>query len=124
MQFWWFVLAAFVGFGPTALLFWPLSSKEYNRSGSLVVPWVGAMAIASALVAAFWEYRGGSGTTLFPLVGVGAALAIFCRVLFDGRRNPTSHNLWPFDLVIVFVFGLVAGLVGFQVVGWVFSVIA
>lgn len=38
------------------------------------------------------------------------------RVVVDGLRDPTSHNLWPFEVVfaVVFGFGLafLAGLFG------------
>ena len=33
-----------------------------------------------------------------PIIGiVGAAIKIF----IDGSANPTSHNLWPFEILIV-----------------------
>jgi hypothetical protein len=38
--------------------------------------------------------------------------AVMARVVFDGMRDPTSHNLWPFELVIAFVVGLAGAVPG------------
>ena len=115
LRFWWFVLATFAGFGPTAVLFWPLTYTEYLQSNSLILPWVGAIGIASAVVAAFAEraHRSGPGILLLtPWVGVGTILATLGRVAFDVRLDPTSHNLWPFEVVMMLVFSLIPGLFG------------
>ncbi len=45
-------------------------------------------------------------------VGVGTMLATLGRVRFDVRLDPTSHNLWPFEVFFSFGIGLVAGLFG------------
>jgi len=34
---------------------------------------------------------------LVPLLGV---LFVAVRIVFDTRRDPTSHNLWPFEVVV------------------------
>jgi hypothetical protein len=41
------------------------------------------------------------------------------RVVVDTTRDPTSHNLWPFELVIAFLVGL-AGTVPGTLIGSVF----
>jgi hypothetical protein len=33
-------------------------------------------------------------------------------VVVDGIKDPTSHNLWPFEVVIVLVAGAIAGAAG------------
>ncbi len=33
-------------------------------------------------------------------LGVAAPLAVFARVLVETSSDPTSHNLWPFELII------------------------
>lgn len=46
---------------------------------------------------------------------IGASVlpaAVFARVVFDGLRDPTSHNLWPFELAIAFGVALPAAVVG------------
>jgi hypothetical protein len=50
------------------------------------------------------------------VVGGAVPGAVMVRVLVDTAKDPTSHNLWPFEVVIAGVFGLgvayAAGLVG------------
>jgi hypothetical protein len=45
-------------------------------------------------------------------VAGGFVLAILLRVIVETNRDPTSHNLWPFEVVIAGFFGLTAGLAG------------
>jgi len=40
--------------------------------------------------------------------GAAVPCAVMVRVLVDGVRDPTSHNLWPFEVVMMGVLG--AGL--------------
>ena len=45
--------------------------------------------------------------------------AVMARVVVDTTRDPTSHNLWPFELVIAFLVGL-TGTVPGTLIGSVF----
>jgi len=49
-----------------------------------------------------------------PILAVtaGFALAVVGRVAVETAHDPTSHNLWPFEVVIAGAIGLVAALVG------------
>jgi hypothetical protein len=38
--------------------------------------------------------------------------AVMARVVVDTTRDPTSHNLWPFELVIAFAVGLAGAAPG------------
>jgi hypothetical protein len=51
---------------------------------------------------------------LVPAISVasGFVLAVLVRVAVETMRDPTSHNLWPFEVVIAGGIGLVGGLVG------------
>lgn len=39
-------------------------------------------------------------------------LAIMVRVALEVAADPTSHNLWPFEVVIAGFFGLISGVIG------------
>lgn len=45
-------------------------------------------------------------------VAVAVPGAVMLRVIVDVIRDPTTHNLWPFELVLAAGPGLVAGLGG------------
>lgn len=44
----------------------------------------------------------------FLVIGLAAPCAILLRVIVEVMRDPTSHNLWPLEIVL-------AGVVGFGV---------
>jgi len=45
-------------------------------------------------------------------VAAGFVLAVLGRVLVETSADPTSHNLWPFEVVIAGGIGLIGGLAG------------
>jgi hypothetical protein len=47
---------------------------------------------------------------LVPAAAVPAA--VMARVVVDTTRDPTSHNLWPFELVTAFLVGLLGTVPG------------
>lgn len=58
-----------------------------------------------------WLIRNWSGLWKFivalPLI---ALFAVAGKIIFDVRENPTSHNLWPFEIIILCGYGLGAVL--------------
>jgi uncharacterized membrane protein YfcA len=46
------------------------------------------------------------------LVTTGFLLAVMLRVIYDGIQDPTSHNLFPFELLITMVIVLPPALIG------------
>ena len=60
-----------------------------------------------------WRWRGGwRAAAAVPAIVMAF---VILRIVVDGARDPTSHNLWPFEIVMwggfSFVWMLVAGLV-------------
>lgn len=45
-------------------------------------------------------------------VASGFVLAVLGRVAVETSRDPTSHNLWPFEVIIAAGIGLAGGLLG------------
>ncbi|NWJ39818.1 MAG: hypothetical protein HXX12_02455 [Geothrix sp.] len=50
------------------------------------------------------------------VVGAAVPCAVMARVVVDGMKDATSHNLWPFEVVFAAAFGFAlayaAGLLG------------
>ncbi|MCI0484745.1 MAG: hypothetical protein L0Y78_09200, partial [candidate division NC10 bacterium] len=97
----------------TGIPYWQIPYAKLALPDSLIGIGLLIVGVVAALARAFAKSR------LLPVIFVvGAAVpsAVFARVVFDGIRDPTSHNLWPFELVIAVVVGLIAssagGLVG------------
>lgn len=70
-----------------------------------------ALATAAAGLALFrpgvrWQIGAGAG------VGVGLLIVIVAQIIVDTNRDPTSHNLWPFEIPIALVIGLPPAILG------------
>jgi hypothetical protein len=70
----------------------------------LLVVGLAACLLRSHGAARFWK------VTLVPASSVPAV--VLSRVLADGLRDPTSHNLWPLEFLIATGVGIVSALVG------------
>ena len=74
-----------------------------------------------ALAACVARWRLGLG--LLPAAvaaGAGVPLAVMGKVAWDVARDPTSHNLWPFEVAIALAVGAIPALAG-AIGGWVLS---
>jgi hypothetical protein len=68
-----------------------------------------ALVALAFMVTQIWSllrWRGGWRTVaLLPLIGFGF---VAVRVVVDTRRDPTSHNLWPFEVLFAAAVALAA----------------
>ena len=77
---------------------------------------IGLWAVALAALVARW--RLGLGVLPAALAaGAGVPVAVICKVAWDVVRDPTSHNLWPFEVAIALAVGAVPAILG-AVAGW------
>jgi hypothetical protein len=67
---------------------------------------VGVLAAAARAV--------GKARILTVILAVGAAVPapILARIAVDTAKDPTSHNLWPFEFVIAAVIGVLCSSTG------------
>ena len=99
-------VAAFFAIG---LFYWRIPYAQVSLPSSL--PGVGLIvtAAAAALARAF----GGGGLVMSVLAaGAGAPAAIMARVVVDVSRDGTTHNLWPFEVVIAAAVAAICALAG------------
>jgi hypothetical protein len=47
-----------------------------------------------------------------PFIGASVPSAILARVIVDTIRNPTTHNLWPFEIFIGEAYGVFCASLG------------
>ena len=103
-----------VAFVICAYLYWPAMDRKINLPDALYgVPIV--LAALLALADSWWSRRP-FGQSLW-VAGALLPAVVFARVMFDVAQNPTSHNLWPFEIAIALGVGLPAASVG-AAVGW------
>ena len=73
-------------------------------SPGLVLVVIAALLLRAALVMPFWK------TVRF--MGITLAVAVLARVIVEGLRDPSSHNLWPFEVAIALILGFTCSLTG------------
>ena len=105
----WWAPAFFVAFFAAGIPYWQIPYATLSLPDSLIGMGLLVVSVVAALTRAVAKSR------LLPVIFVvGAAVlcAVFARVVADGMRDPTSHNLWPIELVITAVVGLSASSAG------------
>jgi hypothetical protein len=92
-------LACFLAVG---MPYWLIPYREVNLPDALYAPGLAVVALAALVL----RQRGAATFRSAVLVSAGAVpAAVFARVLVEGALDPTSHNLWPFEILIGAVLG-------------------
>jgi hypothetical protein len=106
---WWWLSSFLVAFLAVGLPYWQIPYNKLNLpdavlgAGLLVV---GAAALLTRI------YSGRHFLLVVVVMGAAVPAAVMARVLFDVMRDPTSHNLWPFEVVIAAFVGGAAAFAG------------
>ena len=102
-------IAAFAAFLCVGIPYWRVPYSDVNLPNALMGP--GLVLVG---VAAFWVHAAGAASFLKSFLVVGAAVpaAVLARVIVEAVRDPSSHNLWPLEVVIAGVVGLTCALIG------------
>lgn len=89
---------------------WPIPYREVSMPGNPAASlWILLGAMAGLLAGHLLRPR-----VRVPVLAVtgGFVLAVLVRVAVETARDPTSHNLWPFEVLIVGSIGLVGAAIG------------
>ena len=102
--------AAFLAAG---IPWWRAPYNHFTLSHPLAILGCLVLVCLSAWVAGWTPLGLGRGGLV---VGGAVPCAVMVRVLVDVVKEPTSHNLWPFEVVLAGLFGFglayAAGLMG------------
>lgn len=103
------ILSFAVSFFATGIPYWLIPYREVNLPNALISPGLFILCIAALLlrfynIASFWKITGIITATIPGIV-------IF-RLLFEVLQDPTSHNLWPFEVIIAIIVGIACTLPG------------
>lgn len=99
------------------LPYWLLPYNRVNVPDALLTPGLGLAAFAALVLCAcrltsFWKATW--------IVAAAVPAVVMLRVLVEGLMDPTSHNLWPLELLIALPVGFVPAFAG-AVVGGLFA---
>ncbi|MEO7986139.1 MAG: hypothetical protein ABI766_06365 [Gemmatimonadales bacterium] len=92
---------------------WPIPYQQVNMPGN---PSASAWLILGGLAGLMAGYL--TRERFWPpvlAVALGFVCAVYGRVEVETSRDPTLHNLWPFEVVIAGGIGLVAAVIGLGV---------
>jgi hypothetical protein len=88
---------------------WMGATAQTDPTDTLFGPGLAALGVIAALLVVA---RAASGGRAFLLMSACLPAAVMALVAVDVARDPTSHNLWPLELVFAFVVGAVPALAG------------
>ena len=98
---------AFLG---AAITHWYIPHEQVSMMAkSFIITWV-VIAFVTGALGVMLMKRAVRESSL--LVTTGFVLAVFLRVIFEILKDPTSHNLWPFEILITILIALPASMLG------------
>jgi hypothetical protein len=105
----WLLLCLAASFLAVGIPYWLIPYGKVNLPDAvlgpgLIVVALSALSLCLYRVASFWRVAG--------TIGASVALAVMARVVVEVVKNPASHNLWPLELLIALVVGLVCAACG------------
>ncbi len=108
------LVAATACFFVVGIPYWRVPYAQLNLSDALLTPVLAVLVAAALVLCAMGAVSLWRATWV---VGLSLAAVIIARVVADGVRDPTSHNLWPIELLIATVLGLACAACG-ATTGW------
>lgn len=105
----WSPAAFVVSFLAVGLPYWLIPYSKLNLPDGLIGPGLLVPVLAALMLRA---YRGASFWRATNIVGLSVPAAVFARVVVEGVKDPTSHNLWPFEIIIALMMGHACALTG------------
>ena len=105
----WLRVAYLLAFLAAGIPYWLIPYHQVNLPSALISPGLLVVVLAALLLralslASFWKIVRILGTTL--------AAAVLARVIVEGIRDPSSHNLWPFEILIALLLGFACSVAG------------
>lgn len=110
LRSWRLIVSLLAGTVACGAPYWPVAYRDVSLPGT---PATSTLLIGGAAAGLLASYllRPTRFTPILVTAG-GFVLAVMGRVTVEVAADPTSHNLWPFEVVIIGGIGLVAGAIG------------
>lgn len=104
---WWLALATLASFLAIGIPYWRIPYHDLNLPDALMTPWL-LLAMALALLLCFT--RAAPSWLAASMIAVAVVAVAIVRINIDTAHDPTSHSLWPLELVIALGVGVAAAL--------------
>lgn len=105
----WLAAAFVAGFFTVGIPYWQVPYAKVALPNTLYGTGLLVVGLLAAAARAFGKAR-----LLAVILVVGAAVPgpILARIAVDTTKDPTSHNLWPFEFIIAAVLGALCSSAG------------
>jgi len=105
----WLVAAFVISFFAVGYPYWQIPYAKVSLPNTLYGMGLVVVGVFAAAARAIGKAR-----ILSVILAVGAAVPapILARIAADTAKDPTSHNLWPFEFIIAAVIGVLCSTVG------------
>jgi hypothetical protein len=105
----WLPLCVAASFLAVGIPYWPIPYSKLNLPDAVLGPGLAVVAISAVVlriygVASIWRVTW--------TVGASVAMVVMARVIVEGTRDPSSHNLWPLEVIIALVIGMACSASG------------
>jgi len=105
----WLVAAFVVSFFAVGFPYWQIPYAKVSLPSTLYGTGLLVVGVLAAAARAFGKAR---LLTVIFAVGGAVPAPILARVAVDTAKDPTSHNLWPFEFIIAAVVGMLCSSAG------------
>ena len=105
----WLLVAFMLSFFAVGIPYWLIPYNKVSLPSTLMGPALLAVPFVALMIRA---YGGASFWSAVNIVGASVPAAVFARVIVDGLKDPSSHNLWPFEVIIALFVGFPCALAG------------
>ena len=105
----WLVAAFVISFFAVGFPYWQIPYAKVSLPSTLYGMGLVVVGVLAAAARAVGKVR-----FLAVILAVGAAVPapILARIAVDTAKDPTSHNLWPFEFIIAAVIGVLCSSAG------------
>ncbi len=106
---WWMLATFLVLVTIIGVPFWRIPYSQVNLPDALLTPGLLAVVAGAVLLRVKAMVTRQSA---FLAAGAAVPAAVVLRIVVETVADPTSHNLWPFEVVIASVLGMAAAGAG------------
>ena len=105
----WLAAAFAIGFLAVGLPYWQIPYAKVSLPSTLYAPGLLIVGVGAAAARAFGKAR---FLMVFFIVSATVPLAVLTRVAVETNKDPTLHNLWPFEFIIATAIGALCSSTG------------
>ncbi len=102
-------IAFIINFFAVGVSYWLMPYNKVNLPDALMAPGLSLVAVTALLLRACGV---GSFGQVSRIVGASVPASVVVGIVVEVAKDPTAHNLWPFEIVIASLVGFACAAAG------------